>query len=191
MIDRCRRKSSSCITDTSDCKSESHSDSYSEERKCHTKYRKKWDVAYLANYLDRCDLLKRVKKCEKGLIQWLRTFSPNGTQALLWSPRGRDIVLGRKKMRDGAYFNFSPLSAQLNFNIENKNLIALTTNPNFFFFDIAFAQVADDLLKLCECTQPIEEVKPVTLVSLVIFVIFVVFLIALAWLTYTMWGKYH
>lgn len=184
-------RSCSCEKESGDC---SCCSDLSKSRECCDCYKKcKWDIAYLADWLDKCELFEKVDKKSKDLIKWVKTKSPNGTQALLWSPRGRDIVLGKKCMKNGNYFPplHTTLSNQLNINIENGNLRALTTTPYFFFFDVNLAKTAYDLQKLCGCSEVEEVVEETTPVVFTIFVVLVTLVVSLAWLSYTMWGKYY
>ena len=195
--------SNSCLSNSCSSNSCSWSDTSCED-KCYD-----WDLFYLGDYLDCCEKFQKWCNSKNSkMIKILRTFSPNGTQALLWSPKGRDRFLGKIPMRNKkfihhSYLNYDDnLSLSLNREIREKNLIALTSKPIFFTFDVLFSKSPEDLLKLCECA-PCEDIKNedsleefdnfryVPLVSFVIFSIIVVLIISLAWFTYTMYGIYH
>lgn len=115
-----------------------------------------WDVAYLTRWLDRCDLYKDSERVGDTSTVVTKTISPNGTQALLFSPLGRDRVLGLKKMRDGE--SFLPLDrsidAALNDAMENGSMIAYATVPNLFEFDVLLASSVSDLAKMSDCRNP-------------------------------------
>ena len=108
-----------------------------------------WDVCYLTRWLDLCNLYKDPIKIKGSMKVIVRTLSPNGTQALLFSPEGRDIVIGRKKMKNGKYFTpiQIPLGSKLNQEISNKNLFALCTFPKEFEFDVFQTTKTSDLAK--------------------------------------------
>ena len=191
----CYERSEECSCDSLTDDLTETDDKRSDSCNCHKKCDKKskFDVAYLADWQDRCDLFEKLKCDKKSLIKWVKTLSPHGVQSLLWSPKGRDIVLGEKKMKNGKFFTplRSSLSSQLNFNIEEGNLNALTTTPNFFFFDVNLAVTTFDLEKLCACREIREEEEEITPIPFTIFIVLTAIVIAFAWLAYTMWGKHY
>ena len=116
-----------------------------------------WDVCYLAKWLDRCDLHSNKKPINGTMTTLSKTVSPHGLQALVFSPNGRDVVLGDKKMKNGELFQNpdkpldKPLDEKLNENIANKNITATTPDPNLINFDISSAKKPSDFLKASEC----------------------------------------
>lgn len=116
----------------------------------------KWDICYLCVWLDRCDLHQRIKKVEGTTINISETFSPHGLQALMFSVNGRDILLGKKCMRNGKMFPtpIKPLDTELNYQIEEGNLNALCVNPNLFLFDVSTSDSITDLAKMSVCRRP-------------------------------------
>lgn len=200
----CKLKSTETLSSNDSTFSESSCDSisnssdqyiFNSKRKKKSKKKKykktQWDIFYLADWLDRCDLYKSYTRLNE-LIKIVKTISPNGIQALLFSPRGRDIVLGVRPMNNGQLFtpiNF-PLTQQLNANIELKNISAITTTPNFFNFNVLNAKVVPDLLKTCECREP-EINKSVGAIPFFWFIILSVIILTLAWYFYIMIGKYY
>lgn len=186
----CDRK----YTESSHCKCESNtleSYNYSFDKVEKINKRNVWEVAYLADWLDRCDLFRKLSK-STDLTKWVKTFSPNGVQTQLWSPRGRDVVLGRKPMRNGNFFTpiKFPLSQQLNLNIELGNISAITTSPPFFYFDETLATLTTDLDKSCFCRQP-DETSSNGAITFSIFIILTGLLIVFAWFIYITWGKHY
>lgn len=171
--------------------SDSDTGKYSSETYIKKKKKQKWQVGYLADWLDRCDLFQSLSS-RKDLIKWVRTFSPNGIQANFWSPEGRDIVLGKRPMRNGEFFTpiRRPLSQLLNENIQKGNISAICTSPPFFLFDITLAQFNTDLDKNCFC-RDLEEKAPNGAISFFIFLILSVLILAGAWFVYVTWAKHY
>jgi len=117
-----------------------------------------WDIAYLNKWLDRCDLYNSEKniEIEDLSIYITETFSPNGTQALMFSKDGRDRILGLKPLLDNSSFipfNNS-IDLSLHIAIENKKLIAYTVVPNLFEYNIIFSENISDIVKSHDCRIP-------------------------------------
>lgn len=112
---------------------------------------KTWHVCYLTKWLDRCDLYTdRNKSCHL-----VKTYSPHGCQAILFSPEGRDIILGFKRMKDGNTFpNKDSLSDSLNYTVSQGHLDATCFSPNLITYDVTVALHNNDYYKLQECRQP-------------------------------------
>ena len=184
--------SCSCIdTDSSEYISDCNCKIYKDNSSKSNSKRNLWEVAYLADWLDRCDLFRKLSK-STDLTKWVKTFSPNGIQAQLWSPVGRDIVLGRTPMKSGNFFTpiNAPLSQKLNKNIELGNISAITTSPPFFYFDETLATLTTDLDKSCFCRQP-DSTSPNGAISFAVFAILASLLIVFAWFVYITWGKHY
>lgn len=154
-----------------------------------------WDLCYLTKWLDRCDLYETLAKID-GVPKIVKTFSPLGLQAVLYSPHGRDIVLGRQEMGNGEYFTpiTPPLGEQLANEIAIKNISASAVVPNLFDYNVMAAQIDVDLLKLAECRLPddTEELVeiPVGPIPFYWFLVVVGGIILLAWFFYQFIGKY-
>ena len=123
---------------------------------CLTINQLKYDVCYLCVWLDRCDLYKKEKKVKGTTITINETHSPHGLQALMFSPKGRKIVLGMKPMKNDKPFPTptKPLDTELNDQIENGNIKALCTTPNLFLFDVSTSDSITDLAKMSVCRRP-------------------------------------
>lgn len=144
----------------------------------------KWDLCYLCKWLDRCDLYENVRSIEGLTITLTHTKSPHGIQALMVSPSGRDIMLGKKRMRNGEMFPTlkKPLDSELNEQIELGNMYAITTNPNMFMFDVHCSDSVTDLAKMSICRRPENKERDETSVlPFVWFVAIVIGVILLAW----------
>ena len=77
-----------------------------------------WDLTYYGYWLDRCDLYTKSKfkpyLVPKTNSYLVRTFSPNGVQAILFSPKGKKILLGEAKMKNvDFHFNWDKISCIL------------------------------------------------------------------------------
>lgn len=151
-----------------------------------------FDICYLANWLDRCDLYSDINhlktKNPDGSTFDLPTMitntkRPNGTQALLISPHGRDIILGSAHMYNNEFFTplTYPLSIQLRKNIEEGNIIAVTTQPNVINYDISYVSSDTDYLKLSECTAEYTTPCESTSLSIFWFIVIIIVIVLLAW----------
>lgn len=116
------------------------------------------DLYYLADWLDKMDLSDELihlkTKDRRGREIRLntvarRTQSPNGLQAILLTPKVRQIILGEITMDNDKYFTplNNSMAEQLRENIEKGNLVAVAIYPNIFSFDIAQAKDVGDLMK--------------------------------------------
>ena len=130
----------------------------------------------------------------------VKTESPFGLQAIVYSPKGRDIILGEKRMKNCDYFNndfaIVSLDDTINFNIEEGLLKAVATSPNLFQFDLMSSTNTLDLLKLSECRLPDiekeEDDGPLPgIIPFVWFVAIVLGIILLAWIFYQGIAKYE
>nr|QBK89556.1 MAG: glycosyltransferase family 25 [Pithovirus LCPAC001] len=118
-----------------------------------------WDLCYLSFWLDRCDLYGRnhfnpIKI--PGINSYLtKSSSPNGIQALMFSPNGKNIALGIIKMRNGQFFTpHSSASNSFRENIEKGAINALVVLPTVFSYDILQSKSVSDLAKLSMCRRP-------------------------------------
>lgn len=120
-----------------------------------------YDICYLCVWLDRCDLYKKIKKIEETTIRINKTESPHGLQAVMFSPKGRKIILGIKKMRNNHPFPSArkPLDTELNEQIECDNIKALCTTPNLFSFDVSESNSVIDLAKMSVCRRPEQNIE--------------------------------
>lgn len=112
-----------------------------------------WDIAYLSKWNDRCDLYKELAKVPGGIVS--QSHDPHGLQCAMISPKGRDILLGRTKMKNGKNFNIDkPLPEKINEEIIIGNISAICVSPNLFFFNTKLARKKKDYLKNNECLNP-------------------------------------
>jgi len=150
-----------------------------------------WHLCYLSKWLDRCDLYTEEAKIDH-VTKVVKTLSPFGVQSILFSPQGRDIVIGKKPMNNGKFFTpiVLPLGNQLNINIGLENINATAIIPNLFDFNIMLATDNLDLLKLSECREPSEIREPPGAIPFMWFIAISVIVILLAWFFYQFIGKY-
>lgn len=122
-----------------------------------------FDLCYLAKWQDQCQ--KYVDATINGepitpLGSIVRTQSPHGIQALLFTPKARRILLQEEPMKNGKNFGSSnqPLEVQLNEAILAGNMRAICMVPNLLDYDITFATNNSDFLKLNECEAVAETI---------------------------------
>ena len=113
-----------------------------------------WELFYLTKWLDRCDLYKNPQEIKNRTYSFINTFSPNGFQAIMLSPKGRDVILGEIPMKNGRFFPpvTQPIEVQLNENISAGNITAISTIPNIFEYDVNKATTEEDYLKGTLCS---------------------------------------
>lgn len=112
-----------------------------------------FDVCYLCVWDDKCQLHTDKKEVGDGL-SLVTTQAPQGLQCILFSPSGRDIVLGNKPMKNGELFACkSCLASSLTEAIFNGNLTAACFSPSLLHFDINYAVTNDDFNKRRQCEQ--------------------------------------
>jgi hypothetical protein len=76
-----------------------------------------------------------VESC--GMISIVNSHSPNGLEAILYSPSGRSLILGKKAMKNKKPFSKKKgLEAALRTEIQDGNLRCIATTPNLFQYDI-------------------------------------------------------
>lgn len=80
-----------------------------------------WDLLYLCKWLDRCDLYPQYQKSNSNYFT-VRSYFPNGLQALIVSPQGRVKILSDRINGE----------IGLTHSIRDGKLIALSSIPNIF-----------------------------------------------------------
>lgn len=112
-----------------------------------------WHVCYLCRWLDRCDLYTDKRPIAGTTTLIVKTQSPQGVQAILFSPSGRDIILGQQPLNNGQSFTpiTKPLGTQLNQAITQGSLNATCVVPNLIEYDVTVSKDASDYAKLAEC----------------------------------------
>lgn len=124
-----------------------------------------FDICYLGKWLDRCDKYNKLWDItERGLSAY-DTFSPHGTMALMFSPRGASKFMSMEPIRKSRHReNQITLGYALHSFIGNRQtsnrFTAITTHPSLFTFDINQAKSEFDYLKLTECANISASTKP-------------------------------
>jgi len=113
-----------------------------------------FDLMYLNHFMDMCQLMTPVdpQNISDG-PHLMKTLAPQGHEAILYMPSGRDMILGKRVMHNAHYIVPNDnLSQQLRDEIYASNIVAICTSPNMFTFDIINnAQRNEDYLKCNEC----------------------------------------
>lgn len=114
-----------------------------------------WDVCYLSKWHDRCDLYSHKHPINGTSTTIAKTSSPHGLQAVIFSPAGRDMVLGRHPLRDGSTFPQNQrIASALHDAILQGKIEATCTVPNLISFDPLAATKSSDYIKTQECEIP-------------------------------------
>lgn len=112
-----------------------------------------WDVFYLAYWKDECEKRKNIRKIGDKVIGI--PYAPHGFQALIFTPKFRDIVLQRTCLPNGNYFamngNFSETLRSLKL---SNQIVPHYADSNIFSFDKNLATDPKDIEKLNECLDP-------------------------------------
>lgn len=115
---------------------------------------KNWDIFYLCRWLDDCALYTNKRTIENNGSQIVKTKSPFGTQAVMFTPYARDVILGDEVMRNGRYFSTkSSLGYSLNRAIGKDYLNADCVIPNVIDYDIMEAKESKDFFKSAGCRK--------------------------------------
>lgn len=143
-----------------------------------------FDICYLCKWNDKCQLYTSVDKTSTATPALVNTKSPNGIQAMIFSPNGRDVVLGVKNMANGKpLMTDIPINNRLNQEIYNGNIKATCLVPNLFEFDIILnAEHNSDYAKLSQCLNVgVGNPEPSSGGNLLWFILIVVVVILVAW----------
>uniref|UniRef100_A0A6C0AFA9 Uncharacterized protein n=1 Tax=viral metagenome TaxID=1070528 RepID=A0A6C0AFA9_9ZZZZ len=116
-----------------------------------------FDILYLANWMDRCDLFTDIKSIGEGGLKIAKTVSPNGNLCLLFSPEGK------KKIMEIFDLNKNPilksegsgknLGSQLNALTLNGTLNNITSTPPVVNFDMTMVQNNKEYIKGIQCRE--------------------------------------
>lgn len=96
---------------------------------------KNFDLAYLFKYNDKCQMHNEIESYGSTAI--VECHAPRGLEAILYSPSGRDIILGKRPMKNKSKFHYKKsLENMLNKSIYNGDLKCISVSPNLFEYDI-------------------------------------------------------
>lgn len=130
-----------------------------------------WHICYLCKWQDQCQRHEEINPYIS------KTYSPWGAQALLFTPEGRDVFLGERRMENGEYFTCEEnLSAALHNNIECGNIKAICVNPNLIFYS------GSEYEKRNECASKQETQSSPSFNGLWILLLIVAFVLFFLWL---------
>jgi len=111
-----------------------------------------FDVCYLSRYMDKCHLYSNRRKIVKTPFGFAKTSYPHGSDALLFTQKGRDAILGIKPMKNGEFFKpRDTFEKSLHYHVSKGHLDAFCVFPNLFFFDISLSISNRDYIKTNEC----------------------------------------
>jgi len=114
-----------------------------------------WDLFYLGKWLDKCELYDSPQRVTSDTVR-VRTYAPQGFQAIMFSPSGRKRVLSSMPTRNSkAALNLSPnqnVSESLTGAIANNRLIARCTPQSLFHPDPT--KLNGEWYKLNDCLPP-------------------------------------
>jgi hypothetical protein len=107
-----------------------------------------YDLCYLSKWQDQCQKHTTIED-QKDIKM---TYSPHGLQAIMFSPKCRDNILGLDSKHS---FNIDTddLDYELNLNVENSTFKAITLKTNLFNFDPNLARRNTDYNKFNECVE--------------------------------------
>ncbi len=141
-----------------------------------------YDLCYINRWSDKCQLYtKKLTIDETTMIT--TTQSPNGVQAIMYTPNGRDIILGLRPMKNGKLFIVTqPIAQQLTMMIYQGNISAKCIVPNLVEYNINDAVSNADYLKVQECDLVYTpEQTNINTVSFFWFFLILFLLIILGW----------
>lgn len=109
---------------------------------------------YACVWLDRCELYTGKNVVSDTGAFTAFTESPYGLQAVLFSPQGRDVILGHTYMDNNKLFDINGaanLGEAINRETFRGNLRVECVYPNIIDYNISAAETTDDLLKGQRC----------------------------------------
>ena len=91
----------------------------------------KFDLAYLYKYGDKCQMHAKLKEC--GPVTIVKSHAAQGLEAILYSPSGRDILLGKRnsKVRANCSKGIEKAIRKL-----GSDITCVATTPNVFNYDV-------------------------------------------------------
>ena len=145
---------------------------------------KDFDILWLADWLDRCDLFTNIQKIGGRGAYVADTVSPHGIQCLLFSPKGREKFLMMEPVKSGAITLSGTLNRRtvLRNNSEsshectprNVKFKSRVIQPCPVSFDSSRAKSDVEYAKCSACADPPGPVKPNKTGSDIGFFIFIV-----------------
>lgn len=127
-----------------------------------------FDVLFLANWMDRCDLYTDIRTVTDGGLKINKTESPNGDLCILFTPSGKRKFLEnfdpttnpiyKNDVKDtnkenSEKINGKTLSYYLNTFAQNGKFMTLTSNPPVVNFDMTTATSNAEYIKGIQCRE--------------------------------------
>lgn len=111
-----------------------------------------FDIFYLANWADRCDLYSDIHEVDNFKI--VKTLSPHGTSCLLFSPSGRELFLKHVK-------NTTRHTIDTILNTNNHLFRTYTSLPCIVEFDILKRNSDLEFVKVCKAREVPSTIHPI------------------------------
>jgi len=147
--------------------------------------KQKFDLMYLAKWVDRCDQYTIVGTAFNNSVNLVETIRPNGLQSVLFSPSGANKI--KTSLPEPISY---PVSLALTHLIADGSLYALTTTPSAMNYNVTDATKPSDYVKSHECADPPNDKgKPTpqgSNMSLFVFIIIFIIVVAILYFLVTM-----
>ncbi len=144
-----------------------------------------YDLFYYAKWLDSCNkYTDRRPLGGNNSVMEVRTYSPHGLDAILFTENARDIILGLKDIKRNELFNIATKSLEdaLHKSIVNGNLKAKTVTPSLFIRSTSTIKDNIEYLTTAECLVPSDQNQQLSGSSFYLwFGIVLFFIILLSW----------
>lgn len=132
------------------------------------------DLLFLCKCNDQCEQYEDIVKND-STIKW--STNPTSTQAILYKPHARDIILNLLKNSSVT------LGDLLNSQIQHKKIKALVFVPNLISFDISLSTSSLDYNKVNECQNKAQTTATDSTTTIFVwFAVFVILLCIVCWI---------
>lgn len=112
-----------------------------------------WDIFYFTRWGDRCDLYQDKKVVGNNTVS--QSPGSNGFQAIMLTPKCRDILLQRTPLPNGKTFHMDGSLSNTLYKLANSGqLRSFVVRENVFNFDKTLATSPADIAKLTQCANP-------------------------------------
>lgn len=145
-----------------------------------TTMRQNYQCCYLLRSHDDC--LRNREVSNVNGMRLVVTTSPYGMQAILYSPSGRDMLLGATPLLNDTSFKISDgIEESLHNAIETNGIRALAFEPQIFSYDFSRASSEEDYMKnnVCRASKPDTSVQQAISFGLFIMIFIVLLLLVL------------
>jgi len=144
-----------------------------------------FDLFYYAKWLDSCNkYTNRRPLDDNNSIMEVRTYSPHGLDAILFTENTRDIILGLKEIKRNELFNITlgALEDALHKAIVNGSLKAKTVTPSLFIRSTSTIKDNIEYLTTAECLVPNDQPQQLSNSNFYLwFGIVLFFIVLLSW----------